>query len=379
MIVASDFPRLSRDVIPGLLEWLDRFEIDVEWIKPSVPGAHSRAMLLGKGWLNSIIHVGSADSPDSLKGPNLGWLAVEEATLLPRFIPGRQEPLWVVLFSRLRVPGASNTADLSGTPEGRQCWICDPGRFETAPTDIRQMAAWQRDYRVIRASTGSNVFLPSTYEQDLRNSLDPSQVREKIDGYSSARVGGSAYYAFDRTKNVVRIKYDPLRGEIRVGLDFNINPMSAILAQFHAGKILVFDEISLPDSNTPAMARELIRRLEALHLRPAAVEVYPDASGRARQTCGDSDFNVLRSAGFTRIKSPPANGRVRDRLLAVNGALYHLRLLIDPRCAGLIRDLVNVTVDAAGEIVKTKANLTHLSDALGYPAVRLLPVRRHAA
>lgn len=377
MIVASDYGRLSRDVLPGFFELCDEHEISREWLRQPMPGLPARALLLGQGWLDSIVYFGSMDAPEAIKGANLAWITCEEITLFPRNLPGKDEPTWGVLISRLRIPGATNTIDGSGTPEGKNSWTCDPGRFETAPDSPEQVAAWLRDYRVIRAGTASNPFVADTYMADLRNTLDPIQQREKIDGMPAAGGGGQCYYAFDRARNVRRVRYSRLCGEIVIAQDYNVDPACALLCQFARGFLFVFDEVVLPNSNTPAMARELARRVKALGSRPDECVVFPDAAGRARQTSGTSDHAIMRQHGFTRLRfNRSGNPPVIDRVNSVNGALYHGRVLIDPSCVTIIRDLSQVASGPDGCPIKTTRALTHTSDALGYVVMRLLPIRR---
>jgi hypothetical protein len=71
-------------------------------------------------------------------------------------------------------------------------------------------------------------------------------------------------------------------------------------------------------------------------------------------------------------RTPSSNPGVRDRLDLINGSLRsrdgERRLLIDPRCTELIRDLEEVVLIEGTMIIdKTKdPRRTHLSDALGY-------------
>lgn len=375
MLIAATYNRLSRDVLPGFFEILQKAGIRYEWLKPAVPGTPSRQLLVGRGTINSIVHIASLDRGETVKGPNLAWINCEEVTLFPRNVTGKQETIWGVLVSRLRVEGGSNTIDASGTPEGMGNWTCDPGRWGKAPNDPTQLAAWLRDFKTIRASSWTNTHLPADFVQSMINAMDPTQVAEKVYGRPAAGTKGMAYYAFRVEKNVCPVHYDRLRGPIIVGLDFGVNPATCCLMQFCQGVITVFDEIGLADSNTPAMAQALKRRVRKLGVHPRDVMVYPDASGRIRHTVGGTDFAILREVGFqTLIYELEGNPRVRDRVNAMNGALYHRRVLVAPNCVGIVRDLSQVAIDDDGNLIKTPG-LTHFSDGLGYAVEKLLPIR----
>ena len=394
MVVASDFTRLNRDILPAFFRLLTQFGIPpprFEQEESAIPGTPSRFMLIDPDrpadnyeGLKSKVYVASMVKPEAIKGHNLAWIALEEAQLFQRFLLHKQELVWTVMTSRLRQarpigdpgPPATLTIDASGTPEGKSSWTCDPGMFETAPDEPERFALWSQQFRVIRASSYDNTFNPPNFVADMIASMDPDQVAEKVEGIPKAGVGGAAYPYYDRDNNVTDLEYDPGRGGLIVGLDFNVDPMAAILCQFWRGELFVFDEIWLPDSNTPAMARRIVQRARDLGIIDLElfVEVFPDASGRARKTSGESDFQCLRAEGLTNLRYPPeGNPRVSFRLNCVNGALYHRKLWIAKRCKHLQADMQQVARDKYGDLIKT-GDLTHVSDALGYVVTRLIPI-----
>lgn len=378
MIIASDLVRLSRDIIPAFCQrFVDLGLQEPRWTKErsAVPGTPSRFLYIEE--LGVKVYAGSTARPDSIKGPNLAFIGLEEFTLLPRYIPGKTETVWSLLTSRLRLPGGTLTIDASGTPEGKQCWVCDPGRFETPPDDPAKLEQWTRDFLVIRASSWENRHNAEGYVQTMMDAMDPIQIREKVYGIPSAGTGGACYYAFDRARNVRPVKYDPYKGEVLIGQDYNVDPGCAVLAQLRGGVLYVFGEVCLPDSNTLAVAEELKRRCGRIRVHPHECRVFPDASGRSRQTAGSSDHNIMRAAGFTRlIYDREGNPRIFDRLNAMNGALWHGRIVVDPSCTRLIKDLMQVARGPDGRPLKGDKTLTHLSDALGYIVTRLMPIRR---
>src|SRR5580704_11091546 len=115
---------------------------------------------------------------------------------------------------------------------------------------------------------------------------------------------------------------------------------------------------------------------------PYNVRLYGDATGESRSTAGQSDYEIIRRFFRTEtdfkvtyhIKS--SNPPVRDRVNAVNAMLCNnegeRRLLVNPCCKQLIRDLERVSWKADSndnllpQLDKTNPGLTHVSDALGY-------------
>lgn len=373
MLVADTFGRLYRDVTPKLKELFESAGIEVVPI-PKEGGTRVPGWIVGPGVIDHKLLFGSAKQPNTLKGPNAACIHVEEATTLPRFVPGLDEPLFNVLQSRLRTTG-TNVFRSTGTPESLRNWTMDPGLFYRPPVDLAARDRWSREFRVIVMPTTSNLHLPPEYVGRLAAVMTPAQIKEKIDGIPAAGGKGQAYCDFDYRRNVHTVHYSPFRGDIIVGLDFNVGLMTATLSQEHQGRLLVFDEIKIPHSNTKEIALEIRRRVQALHASLSNVRVYPDASGKSRHSVGVTDFQILRAHGLVRLVYPKKNGSVHDRLNCVNAALFHRRLIVSPKCEGLIQDFEQVAIDDHGEIVKTRMELTHLSDGVGYVIVRRMPLR----
>ena len=139
-------------------------------------------------------------------------------------------------------------------------------------------------------------------------------------------------------------------------LDFNVHPMcSVLLQQTGEDTVQVLDEMVLPNANTLTACEELLRRTEAWRrMGTVTVDIYGDASGYQRRTSGTAtDWTLIREffQGWTgqfatTIHASRANPGVRDRVNVVNSRLCSAsgerRLLIDPRCRELVRDLERV-------------------------------------
>lgn len=206
---------------------------------------------------------------------------------------------------------------------------------------------------------------------------------------------GAVYSNYDKDVHVKEIDRDD-RLAISWSLDFNVNPMTSIIAQVRETfapnaylnnkklvELEVLDEICLPNSNTPEMCQEFDARVrKMLKGRRAEIHVYGDATANRRDTRGaDSDWEIvykfLTTHGYTFrtfvTKSDPLQ---RDRVNAMNLALKSasgvVSMYIDDRCKELQYDLAEVRwkKDAAGnttsQLDKADPKRTHVSDALGY-------------
>jgi PBSX family phage terminase large subunit len=177
---------------------------------------------------------------------------------------------------------------------------------------------------------------------------------EFVDDYD-----GVVYYEFNR-ENAVK-ECAPFRGVTTlIGMDFNVNPMTAVVAQIVNSKLHIVDEVFLENSDTPRMCKELLAK------GYAGATIFPDSTGANRKTSGRSDHQILRDEGF-KIE-PTRNPLVFDRVNNVNYLLKADRIVIDPKCKKLINDLEKVSWKGQDLDQKTDKLLTHISDALGYLA-----------
>lgn len=176
---------------------------------------------------------------------------------------------------------------------------------------------------------------------------------------------GQAYYAFSMDRHVKSVQRR--NGTVFVGMDFNVNPMTAIVFQMIENKMCILDEVWLENSDTFKMCDELKRR------GYGGATVIPDSTGRNRRTSGISDHEILRTNGFNVVWSH--NPFVKDRVNAFNHALTNDRIEIDNKCVKLIGDLESV-VWKNGELDKKSDPMaTHITDAAGYPVYKYFEVR----
>lgn len=185
----------------------------------------------------------------------------------------------------------------------------------------------------------------------------PEKLRDRFQyGLFTDDYDGLAYYSFDRERDLKECKRSP--GTILIGMDFNVQPMTAVVGQIANGKLEIIDEIFLENSDTFKMSSELIKR------GYGGAWVYPDSTGANRKTSGKSDHQILKDDGF-QIKGT-RNPLVFDRVNNVNALLRNQKLIISPRCKKLINDLEKVSWKGQDLDQKTDPMLTHISDALGY-------------
>lgn len=295
---------------------------------------------------------------DRLRGTNLAWFGVDELTYAP-------EEAWLRLEGRLRDPKAKRLCGFGvWTPKGRD-WVWR-----------KFIAEETKHYEVILAAPYENRFvldrIPDFYER-LKSSYDENFFAQEVLGQYVHAPEGLVYFAFDREKHLVDAEADS-KESLLWALDFNVTPMSSVVAQRAGDGLQVLDEIVLRRSSTAEACEEFIARW-GHHGR--TIRVFGDASGRSRRTTGSSDFEIvertLAAAGLrAEIRVPRANPPVRDRTNLVNAMLGdaggRVRLRLNRKCRELIRDFEEVRYKPGSTLVDKDRDpdRTHVSDALGY-------------
>lgn len=170
---------------------------------------------------------------------------------------------------------------------------------------------------------------------------------------------------------------------IIVGMDFNVGLMVWELAQARGRRIHFGDEIALPwsgagESPSQAAAKRLAEKVKG---HKQGIVIVGDASGKARKTsAAETDYQIiletLRAAGVTvRNLTPDQNPAVKDRVNVMNAVLRDasggVNLTYSPTdCPRLKKDYQRVkwkSLNGESHLDKSDAELTHASDAAGYP------------
>lgn len=165
----------------------------------------------------------------------------------------------------------------------------------------------------------------------------------------------------------VRRDVEDLGGTILVGMDFNVDPMTAVLGSKAGDELHVWDEAVINNGNTEEMVAEIARRYPGRDIC-----VYPDPSGQARKTsapAGQTDFTIIRDAGM-RLRAPSKAPPVVDRINEVNALACdgdeRRKLLVHPRCKTLITALNGHAYKEGTSQPDKTMGLDHPTDALGY-------------
>lgn len=296
------------------------------------------------------------EQPDRIVGYEVAHSIVDELDTLPM---DKARTVWNKIIARNRqkaftVSGrpVRNTVGVVTTPEGFR-FVYD-----------RWVKNHARGYALYKAKTSDNAAnLPEGYIENLRNSYSSSLLAAYLDGEFVNLTAGSVYPEFDRNLNCTfeRIRE---REPLHIGVDFNVNNMSAVICVIRNNDPMALDELS-GVRDTPTLIVRLQERFPG-----HSITVYPDASGGATKSINASlsDITLLRAANFT-VLANSKNPAVKDRVMAVNQMIFSQgkrRLLINPdTCPNTIEGLERQAYGKNGEPDKT-AGFDHLNDALGY-------------
>ena len=302
----------------------------------------------------STIALKGAEKPNNLRGRALDFVVLDE------FADMRPET-WTEVI-RASLSDRQGNALFIGTPKGRNHF------YDLWADGLGSKDNWASfQYTTIE---GGNV--PPDEIEQAQNDLDRRTFNQE---YCAEFVtySGLIYYAFSRELSVIDVEDN--HSTLLIGMDFNLDPMSAVICIRHGVNLLAIDEIVMYGSNTDEMAAEIKARYPDRN-----IIIFPDPASRQRKTSagGRTDLSILQNAGFS-VKVKKQHPLVRDRINAVNSRLLtsdgQRHLFFSPKCRQTIKSLERQTYKE-GTSQPNKDGFDHMNDALGYLVEYLFPVRK---
>mgnify|MGYP001356186282 FL=1 len=342
--------RMAKDIV-----WNDLVErmTKHKWVKKI---NHSDLKITLRN--GSEISLRGADNENSLRGVGLDFLVMDE------FADIKEHAYTEVLRPTLSDKGRMGAALFCGTPRGYGNWSYN---LFTREKDDDQWQSFQ-----FTTLDGGQVS-----KQEIEQAKSDLDERTFAQEYQASFVNyaGQIYYNFDRVNNVVE-KYEPKTAEVHIGMDFNIDPMSAVIAELKGNRIYIYDEIVIYSSNTDEMVYEIKNRFKDKH-----IYIYPDPASKQRKTSagGTTDLAILKNAGFN-LRVRNTHPLIRDRINAVNTKLKNANgvrtLFIANNCKNVLKSIERQIYKEGTVIPDKDNNYDHMNDALGYLVEYLYPVRR---
>lgn len=323
----------------------------------------------------------SGENYRRLAGLNLAFFGVDECDTISTPLAWK---MWRMLQSRLR-RGKVYQGFTTSTPEGFGFLY-----------EFFVKSGKDQDRGFIKARTEDNPFLPEDFIESLRENYPEELIKAYLEGEFVNLTSGRIYYKFDRALNNSDLTLDQLltqwqqcpldmfgnrqnKPELHIGMDFNINKMSAI--------VHVIDTTNGPtaiDEIVGARDTEQIIDLIKERYDGWKINVYPDSSGANRDTANASitDISLLKSAGFS-VYAGNKNPFVKDRINSMNVLFcnsegirrYHVNT---KTCPTYTMALEQQVYDKFGQPDKAH-DQDHPNDASGYFVHWKFPVKRYTS
>ena len=323
------------------------------WLKEHAPKQfikkQNETELLMEFKNGSTIQLRSGDNYDSLRGLSLSFVVIDEVADI-------HPDAWSLVV-RPALSDQEGDALFIGTPKQKNHFY--DKWLEGKNPERETWASFQ--YTTLE---GGNVSANEVNE--ARYDLSPREFRQEYEA-SFESMSNRVIDSFDIDKNVKRIT--DLGGELLIGMDFNVNPMTAVVGQRVGNTLQIFKDYKLPNSNTKILMDKI-----AIDFAGREIVVFPDPSGKSRKTSaigGQTDHDIIRSYGV-KVVAPRKAPHTADSINAVNVLMLNgagdRRCFIDPSCSALIKDLDSWTYDekSLDSRPDKKRGNDHLPDALKY-------------
>lgn len=341
--------RMARDIIwEDLVSKLTR----LKWIKKINETRLEVSLING-----SKIALRGADNYDSLRGGGYDYVVFDETADI------KPEAWYEVIRPALSAQKPPGSALFCGTPKGFN-WFKD--LYDNGMRGDPDWEAFQ-----FTTLDGGNV--PEEEIEAARRDLDEKTFRQEYMA-SFETYSGVVYYSFSN-ENVNKPEIGEIK-QIYLGIDFNVNPMSCVVAIPTQNGLQVIDEIVIYGSNTEELVEEVRNRYPT-----QKVFAFPDPAGVQRKTSasGKTDISILENAGFV-VRYKRQHPAVRDRINAVNSLLNNSknerRLLISSNAKQLIKAFQRHTYKEGTLIPNKDDGFDHITDAIGYMIEYLYPVTK---
>lgn len=350
IVTEPNYPMLRDIFIPELKSALEEWGVNYKF-----NAADSIFFLTIEGKETKII-CKSMENYERLVGINAAWIICDE------FDTSKMELAYKAyqkLLGRLRA-GNVRQFIITTTPEG----------FKATYKIFVQEGGDNK--RLIQARTEDNKYLPLDFVETLKAQYPPNLLEAYLNGKFINLASGTVYSYFNRRthhSNEEAKENDTLF----IGQDFNVGGCVSTIHVIRGDKVIRVDEIESKDTFTiPTNIRK--------RYPTNKIVMFPDASGKSeRSNATKSDIQILRDAGFI-IEAPQANGRIIDRVNAVNGLLSHGRYLINTnKCPKGTEALEQQVFDKNGDPEKFTGagTIDDYNDSFSYYIVRRFPLTKN--
>lgn len=224
------------------------------------------------------------------------------------------------------------------------------------------------DWMSWQMPTSLNPHIPAKEIEAAKSQLDPIIFAQEYEAKFTTTLNKPFMYSFTTDHINDNIGFNN-KSTLYISFDFNVDPMTCIIAQHAIGYIYILDEIRLRDSNVYEVCDIINAKYGNYHKL-----VTGDASGMARNVVTKGNVNsyyiIVKELKLSEshIMIPKQNPPLNESRTLCNAIFHnHPDFKIHSRCKHLLEDLMFVQVNDKGEIDKTSdKHRSHLLDGLRY-------------
>jgi hypothetical protein len=249
--------------------------------------------------------------PETIVGYETFYSIIDEIDILPR---DKAKKVFNKIIARNRqvcLKGGKNAIDLVSTPEGFNFL------YNFAVKE------WSTEKLLIKAKTSDNPFLPPDYIDTLSAQYTLEELTAYINGEFCNLTSGTVYKAFQRDKHNTSREALP-RENLYIGMDFNVQDMSAVVYVIDSGAMFAVDEFT-GVYDTKEMSRQIRERYP-----DNEIEINPDASCKNRRSAGVSDYDILMEDQWNfNVNIKRKNPEILNRVRSVNKSFEDGKLFVN--------------------------------------------------
>ncbi len=336
MIVSPDFPMMSKSTKPTFMDNLPDVLI-------SEINKGEKYVKLKNG---SVAYWASANDPESLRGVNLSWFWIDEASLV-------SINAWRIMIGRIRDKRFPSRGWITTTPKGFN-WI-----YKKFVLDKKE------GYEMVHCSSRDNPHLSDDFIESLEEDYPGSFARQEIEG-DFVHMEGVVYPGFSRNTHVVK-EYPEFKRVI-AGVDWGFSNAMVCLVIGVDGddRMWVIDEF-YQSKTTMATFVEVCKGFKEKY---GVEQFYCDPSE-------PEHIQQFNNSGLVGVKANndimPGIQKVSSRLVVAGDEKP--RLFVHERCVNVLMEFENYAYhpDQEGKEVKEKPLkvFDHAMDALRYATMSM--------
>lgn len=234
----------------------------------------------------------------------------------------------------------------------------------------------QTDTTVCHSTYKDNYFLSDIDREQLEKLKDRNLLYYEV--YCLGKWGivnksDKFMYNFSNEKHVIE-SYQPNKHlPILISFDFNVSPMTCVIAQEVNEVLYVFDEIKQPGSTEELCEFVLAKYKDWLY----NMDVTGDATGynREKATRGNiNQYQVIQSVlelSDRNLRVRSKNAELKDSRVLCNSVLFHAEVYVTKNCTETIQDVKYASIKINPmtkklDVIKTEQDGRHFFDNFRY-------------